>query len=218
MMPVRIRSDRGVSSRGAVGVAADARRIAQRYADDAAVQGALAEAEFDAGNLAAAEAAADRAIALEPNNRHGLIYKSMVLLKRGREAPAKTDWAQVRSWVAKANRLDPDDPHPLLLYYQTFNGAGVKPSDGAVKALIYAAQLVPQDKGLRMLATRQLLIDNKLPLARQMYAAIAYDVHASVEARVKRRQIMDAIVSGNAKAALALLDPDYKQDESALRD
>lgn len=218
MMRVRIRSDRGVSSRSAGSVAADARAIAERYRDDAAVQAALAEAEYDAENLAAAEAAADRALALEPHNRHALIYKSMVLLKRGREAPAKTDWAQVRSWISKANRLDPDDPHPLLLYYQIFNAAGEKPSDGAVKALIYAAQLVPQDKSVRMLATRQLLIDNKAALARQMYAAIAYDAHASAETRERRRQIMHAIINGNSRAALALLDPDYAKEAESSGD
>jgi hypothetical protein len=218
MMRVRIRSDRGVSSRSAVGVAADARRIAQQHPDDAAVQAALAEAEYDADNLVAAEAAADRAIALDRNNRHALIYKSMVLLKRGREAPDKTDWAVVRSWISKANRLDPDDPHPLLLFYQSFNAAGEKPTESAVKALVYAAQLVPQDSSLRMLATRQLLIDNKPDQARQMYAAIAYDAHANGEDRERRRQIMDAIVSGDSRAALALLDPDYaKETENSVQ-
>lgn len=76
---------------------------------------------------------------------------------------------------------------------------------------------MPQDRSLRVLATRQLLIDDKPLLARQMYSSIAYDAHTSGEAREKRRQIMDAIVSGNSKAALALLDPDDDKDKSATQ-
>ncbi|MFP5319741.1 MAG: hypothetical protein ACLGI2_15775, partial [Acidimicrobiia bacterium] len=218
MMSVRIRSDRGVSDKSAPAVAADARKVAQRYPDDPAVLAALAEAEYDADNLAAAEAAADRALALDPQLRHALIYKSMTMLERGREAPEATNWGEVRRWIAKANRLDPDDPHPLLLFYQTFGASGEKPTENAVKGLIYAAHLVPRDMPLRILATRQLLIDDKPELARPLYASIAYNVHGSAEAREKRRRIMDAIASGDSKAALALLDPDHDEDESAAKE
>lgn len=217
MMRVRIRSDRGVNARSAPSVAADAAKVAAQHRADPAVQAALAEAEYDADNLAAAEAAASRVLALDPNSRRGLIYKGMTLLKRGREDPEKANWAEIRALFAKANRLDPDDPHPLLLFYQTFGASGEKPSENASKGLIYAAHLAPQDRGLRGLATRQLLIDDKPALARQMYATIAYDAHAGAEVREKRRQIMVAIASGNSKAALALLDPDYGKDESATQ-
>lgn len=215
IMRVRIRSDRGVSSRSAPPVAADARKVAERHADDPAVLTALAEAEYDADNLASAEAAADRAIALNPNSRNGLVYKSMALLKRGREAPEKANWADIRRWIARANRLDPDDPQPLLLFYQTFGASGEKPSENATKGLIYAAHLAPHDRALRALATRQLLIDDQPALARQMYAIIAYDAHASADARLKRGQIMDAIARGDSRAALALLDPDFDEDEDS---
>lgn len=217
IMRVRIRSDRGLSSRSAVGVAADARKVAERYSDDPVVQGALAEAEYDAGNVAAAIAAADRALALDPNSRQALMYKGLALMRRGREAPDKADWADVRSLFAKANRLDPDDAWPLLTFYQSFYAAKDRPTANAAKGLIYAAQLVPQDTTLRILATRQLLIDNKPAFARQMYAAIAYNAHASAEAREKRRQIMDAIVAGDSRTALTLLDPDYEKEEAADR-
>jgi tetratricopeptide (TPR) repeat protein len=217
IMRVKIRSDRGVSSRSAAGVVVDARKVAERHGDDPAVQAALAEAEYDADNVAGAIAAADRALALDPNSRQALMYKGLALMKRGRENPDKANWADVRSLFTKANRLDPDDAWPLLTYYQSFYAAKDKPTANAAKGLIYAAQLVPQDDRLRILATRQFLIDNKPAFARQMYATIAYDAHASVEAREKRRLIMDAIVAGDSRAALALLDPDYDKEDATAR-
>lgn len=214
IMRVRIRSDRGVSSKSAPTVAAEARKIAERFPNDPVVQGALAEAEFDADDFVAAEAAADRALAADPNSRQVLIYKGRAQMEQARANPAKADWAQVRSWFMKANRLDPDDPEPLVRFYQTFAAAGETPTANAVQGLIYAAQLVPQDKGLRVLATRQLLVDEKAALARQMFAAIAYNAHSVTKVREKNRSIMDAIVRGDSKGALALLDADEEEEDT----
>jgi hypothetical protein len=37
------------------------------------------------------------------------------------------DWKSVRSWFAKANRLDTENAEPLILYYQSFVAAGERP-------------------------------------------------------------------------------------------
>ncbi|MDP4605249.1 MAG: DUF1570 domain-containing protein, partial [Erythrobacter sp.] len=50
MMPVIMRSKRGVDDEKAATLVVEARKIAARYPDDGAVLAALAEAEYDAGN------------------------------------------------------------------------------------------------------------------------------------------------------------------------
>jgi hypothetical protein len=56
LMDLRIRSDRGVNREQALDLVTKIRKAAQPFANDAAAQAILAEAEYDAGNYAAAEA------------------------------------------------------------------------------------------------------------------------------------------------------------------
>ena len=212
VMPIRIRSDRGVTTRAAPSVAAEVRKIAARYPNDVAVQTALAEAEFDADNYDGAEAAADRALAIDPNSRNGLLYKGLAQMERAKKSGGKADWATIRSSFVSANRLDPDDPEPLMHYFETFVAAGETPPESAVKGLIYAAQLMPQDRKLRLMATRELLELGNVPMAKQMFATIAFNAHTSPKLREKNRQVMNEIIAGNATGALALLK--NKEDNS----
>ena len=70
-MDLRIRSRVGVTKDDAARVARDMRKAAAPWPNDPAVQAALAEAEFDAGDLDAADSAAARAIAADPKNVDG---------------------------------------------------------------------------------------------------------------------------------------------------
>src|SRR3546814_20070211 len=75
MMGVRMVSRRGVTEKVARELVPDARRVAAPYPHHPVVQAWLAEIEFDAENFAAAEAAADRAIAADPKEIAAWIYK-----------------------------------------------------------------------------------------------------------------------------------------------
>ncbi|HEX8213858.1 MAG TPA: hypothetical protein VF582_00125, partial [Allosphingosinicella sp.] len=105
MMPVRLRSERGVSKKTAARVASDARGRAKPYPNDPFVQTALAEAEFDADNLDAAEAAAQRALAADPAAANAMNYLGLIEMKRAKKDPAR--YAAARQWFLKANRRDP---------------------------------------------------------------------------------------------------------------
>lgn len=216
VMTTRIRSERGVSKRSAPAVAADARKIAAAYPEDPAVQTEVAEAEFDAGNFDAAEAAANRALAIDPNSRNGLIYKGLAQMERAKKVGGKADWEAIRSLFISANRLDPDDPEPPMHYFETFIAAGEKPTENAVKGLVYAAQLMPQDSKLRRMATRQLIEMGNFALAKQMFSIFAYNAHAKAEVRDKNRRIMEDIDTRNAAEALSLLEDkkDASDDDS----
>jgi tetratricopeptide (TPR) repeat protein len=193
IMSVRARSDRGVNFKSAVGVVADARAVAARFPTNSAVMTALAEAELDARNYEGARAAADRAIALDATSIDPLIFKARALTGSATVANVTPDWQQIRALLLRANRLDPDDPEPLMRYYLTFGVARERPSPSAVKALLYAAALVPQAKNLRFLATQQLINDKQWDAAARMFSPIAYDPHQGAESAVNAKLVMAAI-------------------------
>lgn len=205
IMGVRIRSKFGVDGKTAPPVANDARRIAQAYPADPFVQATLAEAEHDASNFAAADAAADRALAVNPNNVHALIYKGRVALALAAKEPSKADWTDVRKWFLRANRLDTENPEPLLLYYYTFQAAGQQPPKSAVEGLLYAVDLAPQAQETRFLAVLQLLKDKQTKAARERFVPLAYNPHGSDEWKDRAVKVMAAMQKDDAAAALALL-------------
>jgi tetratricopeptide (TPR) repeat protein len=215
IMDVRIRSKRGVDQRSAPDVATAARRIAADYPNDPAVQGALAEAEYDARNYAAADAAADRALAADPNDVHALIYKGRALMAKATANPKLTDWDAIRGWFLKANKLDTENAEPLALYYESFVAAGQRPTQNAADALLYAVDLAPRDNGVRMTAVAWLLAQNKLPDAKAMLGPIAYQPHLNPEMQELANNIMAAITAGDAKTAIGLLDQKDKTGKPA---
>jgi tetratricopeptide (TPR) repeat protein len=183
MMPVRLRSDRGVNRQQALDIVADARKLAAAYTGDAGAQVVLAEAEYDAGNDAEAEAAADRALAANPRDIDALLYKGRVRVRQARAARAKDPaaWSAARSWFVKANRADPDAAEPLLLFYQSFAAAGQAPTKNATLGLYRALELSPQDPGLRIAAARQYVVDGDLTSARRALLPLAYDPHVPAD-------------------------------------
>jgi tetratricopeptide (TPR) repeat protein len=215
IMKVHIRSTRGVTERTAPAVAKEARKIAERFPGDAFVQMALAEAELDTENLTAADAAADRAITLKPDFVRALIFKGRAQLALAKKNPAAADWAAVRRWFLRVNKIDTENAEALMLFYETYRAAGQHPTKNAIDGLLYAVDLVPHDEGLRLTAFRQLVSDNRMTEARQVFAPLAFRPHGSQKWRELTDKVLAAIDSGNRSAVLAVLDADKngKEDE-----
>ncbi len=213
VMDIHIRSTSGVTKKNAASVASDARKAASKYPGDSFVQTVLAEAEFDAENYAAAEAAADRALAADPSNVRALSYKGRAEMELAKSTPTTADWKAIRSWFSKANKLDNDSAEPLMLFYQSYVKQGVKPTKNAVDGLLYATALAPQDDELRRIAVRQLLTDDRVDDAKKVFAPLAYQPHLTDKWKELNGQIMDAISSGNRESALALVDQAEKLAE-----
>lgn len=215
ILPVRMRSKRGVDEDSAPKVLADARKVAVAHPDDPFVQVTLAEAEHDAGNLDAALAAATRAVALDPKGTEGLIYQGRVrlrmLTKSGGDAAA---WAAARAPLLAANRMENDDAEPLMLYYQSFPMAGERPNENAVAALMQSQVLAPQDAGLRLMATHQLLMDSDGPAARRMAAPIAFNPHGG-GLSLLTRELVKRLDEGGPGAALAFMDQSQSEIDAA---
>ncbi|MFD1788412.1 hypothetical protein ACFSC3_12595 [Sphingomonas floccifaciens] len=183
MMPVRLRSDRGVSRKQALEILPEARKRSAPFASDPAAQVVLAEAEYDAGNDAEAEAASDRALAVDPKNIEALMYKGRARIRRARTAGSRDPavWSEARGWFVKANRADPDAAEPLQLFYESFEAAGQQPTKNAALGLYRSLELSPQDPGLRIMTARQYVVDGQLAAARATLLPLAYDPHIPAE-------------------------------------
>lgn len=216
IMPVKMRIDRGVRKNEAGGVASDARAIAARFPDDAAVQEVLAKTEVAAKNYPAAIAAADRALALKPASVPAMIARGRALLaqaKDAKEAGKAADWAEARRWLIRANRADSENAEPLALYYQSFEDAGEKPSPMAIEGLLYAQTLAPQDLSVRVNAVKQLLADGKAAEAEPLFAPVAFNPHLPGPLLLKMGEVMTKIRARDARGALAQLDEEEKKQK-----
>jgi tetratricopeptide (TPR) repeat protein len=194
---------------------ADARKIAAQYPTDPFVQACLAEAEYDAGDYAAAEAAADRALAADRKSIHALIYKGRAQLRLAKANPQGANWEAIRGWFIKANAVDTENAEALALFYDSYRVAGQKPTKNAVDALLYSVDLAPQDLRLRFDAVDELLREERYDDAKRIFALIAYQPHASPEWRERATQIMDRMTSHQGGEAIALLSTPPPKPASA---
>jgi tetratricopeptide (TPR) repeat protein len=214
-MDVRIRSKDGVNARTAPSVYADAREAARAFPNDAGAQVVLAEAAYDARDPAAAEAAADRAIAANPKNADAWLYKAMAQMALARKARDRSEatLTAIRKSIAKGNRAETEDPRLLILYYRSFVDFGLPPSENAKEGLTYAFELAPQDDRLRFNTARMLLRQGDKTQARAMLAPLAYSPHGKGLAK-QAADLIATLDKGDDKAAIKAMDaaPDDGED------
>jgi tetratricopeptide (TPR) repeat protein len=178
MMPVIIESKAGVTDEEAKSLVPEARKIAARHQNDAAVLAALAEAEFDAGNDDAAIAAADRAIAIDAKNINAHIQKGYALAHKAQTgASPKESWADARKQFIVANGVENDHPIPLIQFYLTYVKQGEKPTKNAIDGLEWAMQLAPFDATLRWFVVQQMISDERYKDAALTLEPLAYSPH-----------------------------------------
>lgn len=178
IMPVRIRSRRGVSREEAKPLLAEARAISAKYPADAAVLAALAECEHDAGNEKEAIAAADAAIKADPSQVNAYVQKGLALFRIAEEADDKAAaYKAARAPFIALNRLENDHPLPLIFFYRSFVQQGQRPNDLAIRGLIRATELAPFDLGLRMTLGNALVRLGRPDDARVILAPVAYNPH-----------------------------------------
>jgi tetratricopeptide (TPR) repeat protein len=212
-MDVRIRSKNGVTAKTAPGVYAAAKKAAAPYPNDAGAQLVLAEAAYDVGDYATSEAAADRAIAANPKAVDGYVYKAMCRMALATKAKdfSKESWSVIRKAIVAGNRIDPQDPEPLILYYRSYLEQGVPvpamAKDGLYDAFIYA----PQDTGLRLNTATMLLRDGDTVRARELLAPLAYQPHGKGLAELAA-QLLAKIDAKDIDGAITLLDGDRRKD------
>ncbi len=207
VLPLVIRSRRGVSPEQAAELVPEIRQVAAAYPDDPAVFAALAEAEFDAGEDERAIAAADRALALNPRQVNAYVQKGYALFRQAADAPEPEAAykAAVEPFVA-LNRIENNHPLPLQYYFLSFVERGEPPNDLAVRGLERAVQLAPFDRGLRHTLATHLVRTERLDRARAHLLPLAYNAHGGAMAEAAR-QAIELIDQGgeNAPSTEALL-------------
>ena len=216
VMDVRIRSKRGVNEEQAKALLPLARKAAAPFPADVMAQVTLAEAAYDAGEYAEAEAAADRALAADPKSGEAMIYKgrAKMALAEASDAADAAVWREVRKWFVAANKNEPQDPEPLVLFYRSFLAAGAKPTANAALGLEEAMYLAPQDDGLRWMVGRQHLIDGKAEDARHALAPLAFDPHGGALAKAAAA-VLEQLGSGGAEAALKAMHRAPEEEPAA---
>ncbi|WP_121116789.1 DUF1570 domain-containing protein [Croceibacterium ferulae] len=179
VMPLRMVSKRGVNREQALELLPDMRKVAAAHPQDGAVQAALAEAEYDAGNDEAAIAAADAALALDPSQVNAYVQKGYALFRSAgggddQAAAYQTAMAPFRALNAREN----DHPLPLIYYYRSYLERGAEPDKLAIQALERALELAPFDQDLRMMTALQQASEGRLEQARLTLQPVAFAPHA----------------------------------------
>lgn len=197
ILPAVIQSAVGVSKKTAPKVADEARQIAAQYPKDALVQSELAEAEFDVKNYQASLAAANAAIAGDPTLVRAHSYQGRAML-----ALAKTpaDFDAARRAIMAGNRIDPDNPQPLVLFYAAFRKQGIKPTANALEALLFAGQLVPQDSALRVLVVHALMDADRPTDAAKELVPLVYAAHGGGDT-AKLHELMNLLKANDIAGA-----------------
>jgi tetratricopeptide (TPR) repeat protein len=201
---LRAQSRRGVDDKTAEPLAAQVRAVEARYPGDELVELALSEAEIDAGHPDAAQAAADRALKANPRNTDALVLKGRATAARAdklKDAARHAEFEKARALFITANKLDTEDPEPLMEFYKAYVAEGVPPNGNAIAALHYASDLAPQDGGLRMNSAVQYLVEKNASQARRALIPIAYDPHGGDLAALARTMI-GKIDAGDTAGAL----------------
>lgn len=182
IMPVVLKSKRGVNAETAKALLPDAQAIATKHPDDPFVLAALAEAEHDAGNYAEALKVADKALSAEPASINAHVQKIYALSQLAETSDDPDGiWRQVRQAVTALNKVEVDHPIPLIYYYRSLKASGKKITEVAGLGLARALELAPYDKNVRWRLTQQLLEDEKYVAAYRTLLPLANDPHSRDE-------------------------------------
>lgn len=216
MMPVMIRSKRGVDYEQAAELLLEAREIAAKHPQDANVLAALAEAEFDAGNHAQTIAVAKKAISINAGTKNAYVQQGFALFELAKDADDR-DAAYQRAMqpFMALNAIEPDHTQPLIHFYRSFVRRGSVPSQDARHALERASQLAPFDHSLAFDVAMMMAYEGKTDLAAIILGPVAANPHGGNRARsaeALRTALLDAPVgvpfdvSSTIEAALATAD------------
>ncbi|KTE23575.1 MULTISPECIES: hypothetical protein [unclassified Sphingopyxis] len=183
-------------------------KLAAQHAGDADVWYELAMAEWDRGkekrDPAAARASVDKALALDPRHVRANVLLGRIMLDalREKDDPSAADWNAARKPIILANQTNPDDPVPLLAYFQSFAPQGHEPPSIAIDGLARAFELAPENGEARINYAFALANRGKFDRAIALAKSIAYDPHGNGDgpALLDRLEAMKAKSEGKAAA------------------
>ncbi|HMG47634.1 MAG TPA: hypothetical protein VK614_09270 [Allosphingosinicella sp.] len=186
-----IKLSQGYEQREAAEFANHVRDTASRYPDDPFAIRMIMETAYLAGDNGGAAAAADRLLAIEPNNARALATKGLAQCA-GLAAAHSVDpaaWRAARQFLVRAVNAAQNDPVVLEAYYNSYVMQGVVPPDDAQNALYTAMELAPSDGELRYALARDFEQRRMIPEAIAIIRPEAYGVpHRGNESEGERRR------------------------------
>lgn len=151
LMMQEIKLSQGYPAREATEFAAEVRGIAARFPNDPFALRLVMESAWLAGDNAAALDAANRLLAVEPDNARALTTKGMIQVAGlvGARNVTAAAWDAAREPLVRARRVAPRDPLVLRAFYRAHAMQGGLPGEEAQNALYDAMELAPSDGEIR---------------------------------------------------------------------
>lgn len=194
IMRARLRLARGGDKKELVDIASDIDSLSIRYPNSLEAQLIVAQANVEARRVEQADAAASRALALDPNSLEANLYKGMAYIGQGKADSAA--FAKARPYLVKASSIDSRDPRPLIQYYLSYYEAKDGVPEDAIIGLEKAYDFASYDEDYRLILARQLLDEGKGKLAKSVLAPIAFSAHRSTKEN-KPTTIIESIDGDN---------------------
>ena len=174
---------------------AKAEALANRYANEPAAWLFLADLRCGLEEYEACDTAAERALALSPDNGRGMVRKAEAMM--GLAAGLAYDKRKERVLAAQAllrkvNAADPDDPLMNYLFYQSFGKMGMSADAEGLDALLTTVRLIPQMYGPRLVLAQEFMQRGRLRDARIILRPLAYSPHENA-ASLRARALLDQV-------------------------
>ena len=172
--------------------------VAGRYPGETAGWLLLADARCSAEQYDACTAAAERALAIVPDNERGLVRKAEAMIGSAHDLLPEQRQAKVlaaRALLLKANAAEPNDPLALVWLYKSYGAMGQRADTDGLAALLTVVQLIPQEDGPRLILAQELMQRGRLRDARIILRPLAFAPHESPASK-HARALLDQVEAG----------------------
>lgn len=209
----RIALMRGVPGNRRLALATGLEQAAARFPNSAETFAMLAQAQLLLGEHDAAKAAADKALALDPDLGRAALWRALAEAARLQKAGNRDTeaWKAARADIIRANRASPNDPLPLYENFRIYTRLGMTPSDTARQGLARAYELVPQHVGVRFTYARMLANEKKPDAAIALLLPIANNPHGGGASEDAAR-VIAALRAGQPVPEPPTATPDKDED------
>lgn len=175
-----------------------------RFANDPFAWRLLADAQCRSENFQACLNAAQRSLAIAPEDRRSTLRRAQAQLELASalpEAERATAINAARAEIALIMSANHNDPLPLQLYFRSYAAEGIAPPDEAIIMLLSAVQLIPQLSEPRLALARALIERERFDEARAILRPLAFAPHNSGAAMQARAllEAIDATLNGEAE-------------------
>jgi tetratricopeptide (TPR) repeat protein len=203
-----VRLGQGVSNQEFPAFAAEVRNTARRFPNEPFALRLLVEVERIANNLPAANEAADRLLAVAPNDPRGLMHKALLRLEANRAAgrSSEEEVTAAREMLQRAMRLAPGDPLVHEAYYNSWALGGQLPPEQAQAELYRALELAPSDPRLRYKVASDFEQRNMISEAIAIIRPDAYRAPRRDEESARQREQRERLEDRNRRAGTARRD------------